>query len=323
MIDQLFVSKFSPKKLSAFVLPQRIKDMFKDEDDPLRQSMIFYGLQGCGKSSLAKYLGKKYVFLYINASTNGRIEDLRDIVTEFCDSSPLLFDEGVNSDRKVVLFDEINGASAQFFEGLKGFMEEYSSVIFLATTNHFHKIPDPIKSRMVSVDFTPQTKEEEEQVMKGYKSRIGKILEGCGIECAEEGFEMLMKKYYPDFRSTLNFLQSVYNGSKIVDKNSISSYGDRFSEIYDMILDKSANPVDIHKLLGGDYSSIASEIIESLDTDFIEYMTTKLGSSMTSAIPTICIVVCDHLYKLQMSVDPMIVLKSCVFTLNNYYKSLK
>lgn len=317
---ELFVQKFSPKKLGAFVLPQRIKNLFLDEEDPLKQSMIFYGMQGSGKSSLAKYLGKKYIFLYVNASTNGRIEDLRDSVTHFCDSCPVVIEDGVNINRKVVLFDEINGASAQFFEGLKGFMEEYPSVIFIATTNHYHKIPDPIKSRMVSVDFTPQNSEEEEQVFNGYTRRIRKILENCGIEYDDVAFDSLLKKYYPDFRLTLNFIQSVYHGTKVMDKSSIISFGNRFSEIYDLILDKKADPVRIHELLGGDYALMSSEIISSFDTDFIDYLKNR-GENYLIAIPTICIVTCEHLYRLQQSVDPSIVLKSCVFTLNNFFKN--
>lgn len=318
---ELFVQKFSPKKLSAFVIPHRIKNLFTDEEDPLKQSMIFYGMQGCGKSSLAKFLGQKYVFLYVNASTNGRIEDLRDSVTHFCDSQPLIVPDGVNTHRKVVLFDEINGASAQFFEGLKGFMEEYPQVIFLATTNHFHKIPDPIKSRMVSVDFTPQNAEEEEQILRGYTQRIKKIIEICDIQCDDSGFDLLRRKYYPDFRLTLNLIQSVYNGTKTIDESSIVSFGDRFSEIYELILSKDTDPLKIHELLGGDYSLMATEIIESLDSDFIEYIRLRGGNYLV-AIPTVCITVCDHLYKLQHAVDPSIVLKSCVFTLNNFFKTL-
>lgn len=311
-----FVERFSPSKLGAFVLPPRIKNLFANEDDPLSQSMLFYGLQGSGKSALAKYLGKKYIFLYVNASVNGKIDFLRDTVTEFCESYQIPMDETINTEKKVVLFDEINGASDSFFEGLKGFMDTYPNVIFLATTNHFNKIPDPIKSRMVCVPFNYQDQKEEQLALLGYQRRIGKIIEVIGLQSDETAFKKIVDKCFPDFRKTLNLLQSIdRSGVKVLNEQTLNAFEHRFKEVYELIINGDINhPEEIHKILSTDYTNSAYELIVSLDEEFIDYLKENHRKLLVN-IPTICITVANHLQMLQQSVDQSIVLKSCIFTL--------
>lgn len=312
-----YVERFCPNSFSSFVLPQRIKNSFsKDENDPLTQSMLFYGLQGSGKSSLAKFLGKKYNFLYVNASINGKIDYLREIVNEFCESYQIPTDLTINTSKKVVLFDEINGASDSFFEGLKGFMDTYPEIIFLATTNHFNKIPDPIKSRMLCVPFNFQNQTEEDEVKSEYVRRIAKIISVIGCKIDAKSMEKVIDKCFPDFRKTLNLLQSIQKAGIVeINESNLNVFEHRFKEVYDLIVNGDVmHPEEIHKILSSDYASCAFELITSLDEEFIAYLSEN-NKKLLVNIPTICITVAEALTRIQNSVDPSITLKACIFTL--------
>lgn len=317
VVDKNFVERFSPKKLESFILPNRIKSLFQNG---LTQSMLFYGLQGSGKSSLAKYLGRQHIFMYVNASINGKIEFLRESVTEFCESYQLPLDDTVDASKKVVLFDEINGASDSFFEGLKGFMDTYPNVIFLATTNHFNKIPDPIKSRMVCVDFSFQNQEEQKLAEQGYIRRISKIVETIGMTIDSTAMQQLIEKCFPDYRKTLNLLQSISkSGVKEITTNELKSHETRFKDLYDLII-TGDKPEDIHKILSSDYTQAAYEVIKSLDEEFIDYLSAN-HQRLLPNIPMICITVAEAMSRLSNAVDPSITLKACVFKIMTNLKA--
>lgn len=314
--SKIYTTRFEPKSISSFVLPNRIRSIFADENQELNQSYLFYGLPGCGKSSLAKYIGRKNSFLYVNASVNGKIDYLRDYVTEFCENYQIPMDESIRSEKKVVLFDEINGASDSFFEGLKGFIDTYPNITFLATTNHFSKIPDAIKSRFVCIDFTYQNKEEEETAKKFYLARVAKIINVTGGTIDMPCLMKIADKCFPDFRKTLNLLQNLNtSGVKEINDKNLNIFEHRFKDVYDLIINGDPmHPEEIHKILTLDYVNSSYELICSFDEEFIEYLSENYQKLLVN-IPTICITVANSLQMLQQSVDSGIVLKYCVFTL--------
>ena len=142
-IDKLFTEMFEPNKFENFILPKRIKSHFPNGN--IINNSLLSGTAGCGKSSFAKFLGnqKTNSFYYINSSldtSKGLLEEGGEL-HRFCSNYSF---EG---SKKVVLFDEIDGVSSSFFNALKGFMDTFNNVRFLATTNHVETIPMPILSR--------------------------------------------------------------------------------------------------------------------------------------------------------------------------------
>ena len=319
VVQKLFVEKFAPKSLKNFVLPTRIRELFKNDADPLSQSMLFYGLQGSGKSSLAKLIGSRYIFKYVNGSTNGSIDTLRGEIEEFCEQYQIIIDPNIIN-KKVVLFDEINGASTAFFEGLKGFMDSYPTVLFLATTNHYSKIPDPIKSRMLCVNFSPLNAQEQDEVISGYTNRVTAILTALKFNYDGDGLHHLIQTCYPDFRKTLNLLQSLYaSGVTTITNDTVLQSAYQYQELYAMMLTTTANtPHLIHTTISAEYGSNAGIIMTSFTTEFVEYILAH-GRSIDN-IPTINIIVADHLHKLNNSVDPVITLKSCIYSIIKHLK---
>ena len=65
MINSLLTEKLRPKKLEHMILPQRIKDAFKNG---LQQNVLLTGSPGSGKTSLAKILSENSPRHFINVS---------------------------------------------------------------------------------------------------------------------------------------------------------------------------------------------------------------------------------------------------------------
>ena len=203
MIKALFTEKYRPKNLEDLILPERVMSKFKDG---LTQNMLLAGSPGTGKTSTAKAIVNQFAlpYLYINASTDTSVEVIRTRITDFCSTMSILDDQGKF---KVVILDEVDGVSDQFFKALRATMEQFASNSrFIATCNYVNKIPDPILSRFEVINFDFD-KSEETELVKKYIKRVYDI---CGKEemtIEKPALVEFVKRNFPDLRSTLNKLQ--------------------------------------------------------------------------------------------------------------------
>lgn len=111
MVQELFTEKFRPKNFEQMILPKRIGDLVKGGE--LHQNLLFYGPPGLGKTSLAKVITSKYPTLYINVSDESSVDVIRDRIKTWCATSSIM--DGADQ-IKVVLLDEMDGASDQFIK---------------------------------------------------------------------------------------------------------------------------------------------------------------------------------------------------------------
>ena len=173
MIHALFTEKYRPKNLQDLILPERVMSKFKDG---LSQNMLLAGSPGTGKTSTAKAIVQQFdlPYLYINASTDTSVDVIRTRITDFCSTMSILDDR---DKFKVVILDEVDGVSDQFFKALRATMETFASNSrFIATCNYINKLPDPILSRFEVINFDFD-KEEESELTKKYIRRVYDI---CG-----------------------------------------------------------------------------------------------------------------------------------------------
>ena len=96
-ITDLFTEKLRPKNIAQLIAPDRIK---LELNKGLIQNLLLYGSPGTGKTSAAYILAEGYTTYYINASTDGRIDLIRDKLKTFCSSfnfsiSSLLFSSSI------------------------------------------------------------------------------------------------------------------------------------------------------------------------------------------------------------------------------------
>lgn len=320
MSEQLFINRFEPKNINNFVIPQRIKDLFVDsnnEEKELSGNYLFHGSHGVGKSSLAKKIAKSYRHLYVNAAMSARIDYLRDVIDEFVNVHQIIDNDDIKFNRKVVILDEVGQVvSDTFWEGLKGFIDMYQdNVTFIFTTNFYNKVPDPIKSRCNNINFNYLDSTEETICKNGYLSRIKGVVTKLGIEHENADIIRICDKFFPDFRQTLVYLQSLdKSGIKSLSAQSLQNFDMRFVDVYELIINsKSSNPEEIHKIVTQQYSVIADEIIASIDEKFVGYLLEKDREKYMGFIPEIIVLTADYSFKQKMAVDAGLCLKALLF----------
>ena len=118
----LFTEKYRPKTIQDMILPERLKNRFENGIGELNRILLYSDSPGTGKSSLAKVLVSQFghLSLYINASRDSSVDIIRDEITDFCANRTSITSGNVIKS-KIVILDEIDGASAQLFKSFKGF----------------------------------------------------------------------------------------------------------------------------------------------------------------------------------------------------------
>lgn len=305
--DKIFTVKYQPKSIEEVVLPPRLKN-------PLLKgpytNILMYGNPGIGKSLTAKLLAKGYINEYVNVSKDGRIDNLREDINDFC--SKIQFGED-ESGMKVLILDEIDGASASFYDALRGFMDQYPNVRFIATCNYIHKVPDPIQSRFELMNFDFESDEEQTQMLKAYLTRVVKIMNEEDMVVAKEVLPNIIKMCkacFPDWRKVLQFLQNlVVSGIKEVPAGiDVVSYG--MEEIRDICFLSPDPKSNYEKLMK--YGTQADKVMLYLGDALPKYILSQKPEH-TQKVPQIVMAVADHQYKLNFVIDTSLTLLACVF----------
>lgn len=309
MIQELLTEKLRPKELKHMILPQRINNIFLNG---LGHNVLLSGSPGCGKTTLAKILSSPFPHLFINVSDESSVDTIRNKINDFCSSMSVL--DGKTS-KKIVVLDEFDGASDQFYKALRGTIEKFASnTRFVATCNYINKIPEAIQSRFEVIDFNPVDSSEENDLKDEWKSRINIILTKIGISIDEESLETFQKNYYPDFRSALNRIQTwMIEGVKEVDSQKIKEFGWSYEDLYKMIVE-SKDPVKNYQILVGEYSGKVDDIMSALGNEFIDWI---IGNKpeLSKIIPGVIILVANHQSQRVQVIDSMISLLSLFFSI--------
>ena len=304
MIQELLTEKLRPKELKHMILPQRISNIFLNG---LGHNVLLSGSPGCGKTTLAKILALPFPHLFINVSDESSVDTIRNKINEFCSSMSVL--DGKSS-KKIVVLDEFDGASDQFYKALRGTIEKFASnTRFVATCNYMNKIPEAIQSRFEVIDFNPVDSSEETALKDEWKSRIKIILGKIGISIDDDSLETFQKNYYPDFRSALNRIQTwMIEGVKEVDSQKIKEFGWSYEDLYKMIVE-SKDPVKNYQIMVGEYSGKVDDIMSALGNEFIDWI---IGNrpELSRIIPAVIILVASHQAQRVQVIDPMISLLS-------------
>lgn len=308
MIQALFTEKYRPKNLGDLILPERVMNKFKDG---LTQNMLFAGSPGTGKTSTAKALVQQFdlPYLYINASTDTSVDVIRTRITDFCSTMSILDDQGKF---KVVILDEVDGVSDQFFKALRATMEQFASNSrFIATCNYINKLPDPILSRFEVINFDFD-KTEESELTKKYIKRVYEI---CGKEemtIEKPALVEFVRRNFPDLRSTLNKLQGYKTqGTQNITAEDVKKFNSVYKDVFELIFNET-DPVKNYKQLVGEYSNRVDDVLQTLGEEFIEYIQTEQQGSI-KYIPQIAIIVAEHQAQRSLVIDPVITLLSCVY----------
>ena len=298
--DKIWVEKYRPAKLEDLILDDkslRIVSQFKDEIP----NLLFVGSPGTGKTTLARIIVNDILgcnYLYINASDESGIDTIRHNITNFAQTKS--FDGGV----KVVVLDEADGLTSQAQAALRNTMETYAKYCrFILTANYKHKIIPALQSRCQSLDLKPVI----DQAVK----RCYNILQQENINISDEQkkkFVMLVKRYFPDLRKTINELQkSVIDSELCIDSNGSDS--ELLQKIFEGVQKDSLGLrkylIENEDRFQGDYDTLLANFLDYLYNQNIADMKKK----------EMIAIIADHLYKSAFVVDKEINAFACLVNL--------
>ena len=209
----LWVEAYSPKTVQDCILPEKIKTTFLQYvNDGQFPNLILAGPAGSGKTSLARALCNDIDadLLFVNASLDRGIGDVRNTVAQFASTSSL------TGQQKVVFLDEADNLTQDSQKALRALIEEFQNHCrFILTCNYPYNIIEAIHSRCTVFDFQVTSQKELKKQTGEFGLRVVKILKDNDVEFNPKILLQFMESYAPDWRGILNNLQGKTKGGKL------------------------------------------------------------------------------------------------------------
>ena len=289
----LWVERYRPQKIDDCVLPQALKDTFKQYiTQGELPSFLFSGTAGVGKTTVAKALcneiGAEYIL--VNGSDEGRsIDVLRTTIKGFASTVSL------TDAKKVVIVDEADYMNAQSVQpALRSFIEEFSgNCRFIFTCNFKNRIIEPLHSRCAVIEFKIDSKDKQEIAATFFKRAV-QILKQENIEFDPKVVAELITKHFPDYRRILNELQRYSVSGKIDSGILLNMSEESFKDLVKLLKDKNFTEVRkwVAKQTDADTTSLFRELYDSAATT-IE----------PNSVPQLVLILADYQYKAAFVAD--------------------
>lgn len=309
MADMLLEEKYRPTNADEFIwINERVKSNFLKiiETDNFPNMILHSRQPGSGKTSTAQALVNlmKREYMFINFSLEGNIQTLKTKIDHFARTMSF------NGKNKVIILDEIDSENAiaakNFFNAFRPVIESTKeNCRYIATCNNLDVIPDAIISRFDVYEYVPDDKKE---FAKRILIRLKQILDLEGIEYNQKTIVDVIKKFMPDMRKILKFINQhrdelnnsdlVYSLTKgVIDKLFACLKENDFKTIKDVIIN------DI------DDNSIYRVIYDGLK-----------GNVDGSKIPSIIMCLADYMRYHNTVVDKQIHLMAMLFEISDIVK---
>lgn len=314
--NRLLTEVLRPKKIDQLILPDRIRAILGD--GTLKQNYLFYGGPGLGKTSAAKVLAANYPYIYINCSDETGVDTVREKINKWCSTISVM--DGAEA-IKVVILDELDGVSDQFFKALRGTIEKFADQArFIGTCNYFNKIPDAMHSRFTLVNFDFLDPEEEEIVYQEQVKRASTVLTKLNITHNTEAVEELVKRCLPDMRKLFNRIQTMQiSGVKELTRDSIMKTEWSFEDIFKLCAG-TPDPYNNYIFLINQYGSRVDDVLGALGDEFPKWLEEKYPSKI-NFLPGIIVEVAAHQAQRVHVIDPAISMISCIFKIQTILNS--
>ena len=288
----LWVEKYRPQKIDDCVLPDSLKDTFKQY---IAQGelphFLLSGTAGVGKTTVAKALcneiGAEYIM--INGSEESGIDTLRTKIKGFASTVSL------TDSPKIVIIDEADYLQANSTQpALRSFIEEFSANCrFIFTCNFKNRILEAIHSRCACIDFKIDNKDK--QVLLGtFFKRASQILKQENVDFDQKVVAELITKHFPDYRRVLNELQRYSVSGKIDSGILVNMSQESFKDLIKMMKEKDFT--NVRKWVGKNSDSDTVALFRELYDTSVTYMAPE-------SIPQLVLILADYQYKAAFVAD--------------------
>jgi len=183
-----------------------------------RQSILFHGPAGTGKTSLAHIIGRHILgdlsqMLDINASKDNGVDVVRNVIV------PRVRNSSFDGSPHVVFLDEADNMTPQAQEALRRVMDDYGkNALFIIATNDLSAIIDPIQSRCKGSTYMIGMLDNES--IERLLIRIFEELSDMTLEneTVAEVIKNIANTCDGDARAAVDILQSWHDGSTKTEK---------------------------------------------------------------------------------------------------------
>lgn len=284
--DYLWTERYRPSTIDDVIIPDTVKEQFKAfiAQGQIPNLILTSPSPGTGKTTTALALCRELGIekpLFINASMNNSIEDIRMTVTQYATTMSMFGD----SNHKVVILDEAERLSPAAQDSLKGLIEQvHSNCRFILTANTKSRIIEPLLSRGVNIDFM-FTKDDEVKMQAKMFKRCIEILDENGVTHDKKVIAPLVKKFFPDNRRLLNFLQKE-SATGAIDAGTLAKAS---------TTDTSALIEAMKTKKYGDVKNICFDMADRWGDDFYSILFKSLENQVTDqSVPEIVLVLGDY-----------------------------
>jgi DNA polymerase III delta prime subunit len=288
----LWVEKYRPQKIDDCVLPESLKDTFKQYvSQGELPHFLLSGTAGVGKTTVAKALCNEIGadFIMINGSEESGIDTLRTKIKGFASTVSL------TDSPKIIIIDEADYLQANSTQpALRSFIEEFSNNCrFIFTCNFKNRILEAIHSRCACIDFKIDAKDK--QVLLGqFFKRASQILKQENVDFDQKVVAELITKHFPDYRRVLNELQRYSVSGKIDSGILVNMSQESFKDLIKLMKDK-------------DFTNVRKWVGKNSDSDtvalFRELYDTSVNFMVPESIPSLVLVLADYQYKAAFVAD--------------------
>lgn len=250
--EKLFWEKFRPNSLTPekgkipIILLPRIRKII---ENGIEMNYLFFGSGGLGKSTLTSILTEKYDTIKINCSLDNGIDIVREELLNHCKNFSISIrknrkKKGDPYGEKAVWLEEFDNTTPDMRKALRGFIEEYTNVRFIATANNISKLQrseedKALLSRFNLINFEPENKQEVEYLKKQQLLYLKSICKTIKFEADDELLNKLILRTFPNFRSTIQLLQEIYISGDL--ESYLNKKETLYSDVYSFILNGNNN----------------------------------------------------------------------------------
>jgi replication factor C small subunit len=311
--SSLWEKRYEPTCLEDYICSPKLRTFAQNIIDSKEvPTMLLCGLQGTGKTSLARVISKELSMdlMYINGSLENGIDEVRYKVKQFASVGSMM------GGKKLVIIDEadrlsggakVGALSNPAQDALKVLIEESeANARFILCTNNPRSIIPPLRSRCREIDFNTSIPKD---LQVQYFKRLQFILTTEGVKFDKKVLVELTKKYFPDFRKLINEVQMC---------------SQMFGEIDERVLafTDTSKVVDLLSAMKEKSFPAIRQLCEEVDTstfyrDFYDLLDTYV---VDECKPSIILEIADFSWKDGLCLDKSINLTACIITIMKHIK---
>lgn len=298
--SSIWYEKYRPQTFEDVITtPAMARYLERVKTDDTVGNLLFNGRAGTGKSSIAYAIVRELGAdeLYVNASSDTSIDNIRFNVRSFATTKSLMSDG-----EKIVILDEFDRLSAEAMDSLKAMIEEtHRNCRYIFITNNIGRVIEPLISRAEQFTFGNETGEEKKDLIIKLFGRMKFILDTEEVEYDGKVVATVVRDLFPDFRKTINKLQNYFKLYGQIDKGIFNTLDDvLIKNLVDEMKSMNFNSVQLLARgidPNGFYTTFYADLKEYLENE---------------SIPDMIMLMNEYNYRNQIVIDREINLVACL-----------